>query len=258
MSKITKDMQKNLDAFNKKNQKVLQKTATELLSGGIARVHYGMDYVNDDGDVADYAVLEYTDGRIEEQDEWLEALDYETFGFGVGYCNPYTFDARTAKVMFDLEGGSMDTEESVIRMYHSPERREKLEAELEEFEFNLEKFSDHHFEELEPIAQALQARGVQNLYFGVDYANGAYSLSHWGVLVFEDETEEQLEHFPNEFEPILNLIDEFPQFGAFVFNIEDCGIEEDYEGGIVELNDTEYRAYHSQAQLAALEAGKAS
>jgi hypothetical protein len=254
MSEITKDMQKNLDAFNKKHQKVLQKTAKELLAQGIAKVHYGVDYVNDDGDAADYAVLEYTDGRIEEIDEWLTALDYNTFGFGMTYCLPYTFDARTAKVIFDLEGGSMDAEESVIRMYHTTERREKLEAELEEFGMNLERFSDHHFEELEPIAQALQARGIQSLYFGVDYVDGVYSLSPWGILVFEDETKEHFEHFPNELGPILDLIDEFPQFGAFMFEVEDCGIEEDYEGGIVELNDTEYRAYHSQAQLEALEA----
>jgi hypothetical protein len=256
MSEITKDMQKNLDAFNKKNLKVLQKTAKELLAGGIAKVHYGVDFVNDDGDAADYAVLEYTDGRVEEQDEWLEALDYETFGFGMTYCLPYTFDTEEAKVLFDLEGGSMDAEESVIRMYHTTERREKLEAELAEFGMNLEQFSDHHFEELEPITLALQARGIHKVFFGVDYIDGVYSLSPWGILVFDNETEEHFEHFPNELEPILDLINEFPQFGAFVLEVEDFTIEEDYEGGIVELNDTGYRAYHSQAQLEALEARK--
>jgi hypothetical protein len=254
MNEITKDMQKNLDAFNKKNQKVLQKTAKELLAQGIARVHYGVDYVNDDGDAADYAVLEYTDGRVEEQDEWLEALDYETFGFGVGYCNPYTFDAQETKVIFDLEGGSMDAEESVIRMYHTIERREKLEAEQEESNFDLELVSYTNQDELGAMSETFQARGVKQVFFGVDNMDETYTLSNWGILVFDDETEQLLDYCPTELEDIQEVIDELPQFGAFVFNVETCMIEEDFEGGIFEVSDTESRAYHSQAQLEALEA----
>jgi hypothetical protein len=254
MSEITKDMQKNLDAFNKKNQKVLQKTAKELLAQGIARVHYGVDYVNDDGDAADYAVLEYTDGRVEEQDEWLEALDYETFGFGMTYCLPYTFDAREAKVIFDLEGGSMDAEESVIRMYHTIERREKLEAEQEESNFDLELVSYTNQDELGAMSETFQARGVKQVFFGVDNMDETYTLSNWGILVFDDETEQLLDYCPTELEDIQEVIDELPQFGAFVFNVETCMIEEDFEGGIFEVSDTESRAYHSQAQLEALEA----
>jgi hypothetical protein len=254
MSEITKDMQKNLDAFNKKNQKVLQKTAKELLAQGIARVHYGVDFVNDDGDAADYAVLEYTDGRVEEQDEWLEALDYETFGFGMTYCLPYTFDAREAKVIFDLEGGSMDAEESVIRMYHTIERREKLEAEQEESNFDLELVSYTNQDELGAMSETFQARGVKQVFFGVDNMDETYTLSNWGILVFDDETEQLLDYCPTELEDIQEVIDELPQFGAFVFNVETCMIEEDFEGGIFEVSDTESRAYHSQAQLEALEA----
>jgi hypothetical protein len=254
MSEITKDMQKNLDAFNNKNQKVLQKTAKELLAQGIARVHYGVDYVNDDGDAADYAVLEYTDGRIEEQDEWLEALDYETFGFGMTYCLPYTFDAREATVLFDLEGGSMDAEESVIRMYHTPERREKLEAEYEENNLELDLVSYTNRDELSAMSETFQARGITQVFFGVDCIDETYTLSDWGVLVFDDETEQLLDYCPKELEAIQDVIDELPQFGAFVFNVETCMIEVDFEGGIFEVNDTESRVYHTQDQLAALEA----
>ncbi|NJK44847.1 MAG: hypothetical protein HC933_11670 [Pleurocapsa sp. SU_196_0] len=93
------------------------------MSRGLLRVHYGVDYVNDDGSPADYAVLEYADGRIEELDEWLEDLEYDTFLSSVRYCYPYTFDARNAEVSFDASGGMMDTEENVIRMYHTDARR---------------------------------------------------------------------------------------------------------------------------------------
>jgi hypothetical protein len=254
MSDITKDMQKNLDAFNKKNQKVLQKTAKELLDEGIARVHYGVDYVNDDGDAADYAVLEYTDGRVEEQDEWLEALDYNTFGFGMTYCLPYTFDAREAKVIFDLEGGSVDAEESVIRMYHTFERREKLEAEKEDID--LEMVSYMHHSELNDLSETLESQGISQMIFGVDCVDETYTLSNWGILIFEDGTEKYIEHSPIELETIQEVIDELPQFGAFVFDVELCMIEEDLEGGIFEVSETESRAYHSQAQLEALEARK--
>lgn len=252
MSEITKDMQKNLDAFNKKNLKVLQKTSKELLSQGIARVHYGIDYVNDDGDAADYAVLEYTDGRIEEIDEWLEALDYDTFGFGMTYCLPYTFDARDAKVIFDLEGGSVDAEEIVIRMYHSTERREKLEAEKEIIDL---KFVSHmHRSALDDLSEGLESQGISQIIFGVDCMDETYTLSNWGVLIFEDETEKHFEHFPIELETIREVIDELPQFGAFVYDVGLCMIQEDFEGGIFEVSETESRAYHSQAQLEALEA----
>jgi hypothetical protein len=256
MSEITKDMQKNLDTFNKKNQLVLQKTAKELLSEGIARVHFGVDYVNDDGDAADYAVLEYSDGRIEEQDEWLEALDYETFGFGMTYCLPYTFDAREAKVIFDLEGGSLDAEESVIRMYHTTKRREKLEAEKEIID--LELLSYMHHSALNDLSENLETQGISQMIFGVDCVDETYTLSNWGILVFEDGIEKHLEHFPVELETIQDVIDELPQFGAFVFDVELCMIQEDFEGGIFEVSDTESRAYHNQEQLAALEAREAS
>jgi hypothetical protein len=254
MSEITKDMQKNLDAFNKKNQKVLQKTAKELLAQGIARVHYGVDYVNDDGDAADYAVLEYTDGRIEEQDEWLEALDYQTFGFGMRYCLPYTFDISEAKVDFDVQGGTIDTVENVIRMYHSKARLEKLELEREESDFDLEIVSYTHQDELGAMSETFQARGVKQIFFGVDNVDETYILSKWGILIFDDETEQVLDYCPTELEEIQEVIDELPQFGAFVFNVETCMIEEDFEGGIFEVSETESRAYHAETQLTALEA----
>jgi hypothetical protein len=252
MIEVTKDMRNTLKEFNLEHRVVLQETAKTLLGKGISRVHYGVDYVNDDGDAADYAVLEYTDGRVEELDEWLEALDYETFGFGMRYCQPYTFDTKEAKVDFDLQGGTIDTEESVIRMYHSKARLEKLEAEKEDSNFDLEIVSYTHQDELGAMSEAFQARGVSQMFFGVDCVDETYTLCDWGILVFDDGTEQVLDYCPTELEEIQEVIDELPQFGAFVFNVETCMIEEDFEGGIFEISDTESRVYHNQAQLEAL------
>jgi hypothetical protein len=254
MFEVTKDMRNTLKEFNLEHQLVLQETAKTLLSKGITRVHYGVDYVNDDGDAAEYAVLEYTDGRVEELDEWLEDLDYQTFGFGMRYCQPYTFDVSEAKVNFDVQGGTIDTEENVIRMYHSKARLEKLESEKEESNFELDLVSYTNQDELGTMSETFQARGVKQVFFGVDNMDETYTLSNWGILVFDDETEQLLDYCPTELEDIQEVIDELPQFGAFVFNVETRMIEEDYEGGIFEVSETESRAYHSQAQLAALEA----
>jgi hypothetical protein len=258
MIDITKDMRNTLREFNLEHQAVLQETAKTLLKKGISRVHYGVDYVNDDGDAAEYAVLEYTDGRIEELDEWLEDLDYQTFGFGMRYCLPYTFDVSEAKVNFDVQGGTIDTEENVIRMYHSKGRLEKLESEKEENNFDLEIVSYTHQDELSAMSEEFQARGITQVFFGVDCVDETYTLSNWGVLVFDDETQQVLDYCPTEFEAIQEVIDELPQFGAFVFNVETCMIEEDAEGGIFEVSETESRVYHTQAQLEAFEARKAS
>jgi hypothetical protein len=258
MIEVSKEMQKGLDQFNLEHQKVLQDTAKTLLGKGIARVHFGIDYVNDDGDPADYAVLEYSDGRIEEIDEWLEDLDDDTFGLGLHYCQPYTFDARTATVSFDLEGGEIDTEENVIRMYHSTARFEQLESEVEESNFELDLVSYTHQEVLGKMKESFQARGVKQVFFGVDSMDETYALSRWGILVFDDESEQLLDDCPTELEEIQHVIDELPQFGAFVFDVESGMIAEDFEGGIVEVADGKARAYHSQAQLEALEARAAT
>jgi hypothetical protein len=251
MIEVTKDMRERLKEFNLKHQKVLQKTAKTLLGKGIARVHYGIDYVNDDGDAADYAVLEYTDGRIEELDEWLEDLDYDTFGLSVHYCLPYTFDAKEATVMFDLEGGEVITEENVIRMYHSTNRFEKLESESDNFELDMVSYTNPS--ELGAMAETFRVRGVKRVFFGVDNLDENYSLSNWGILVFDDDTEKLLDYCPTELIEIQDVIDELPQCGAFVFDVETCMIQEDFEGGLFGVTDSEARAYHTQEQLDTLE-----
>jgi hypothetical protein len=258
MIEVTKDMRNTLKEFNLEHQLVLQETAKTLLNKGIARVHYGIDYVNDDGDAAEYAVLEYTDGRVEELDEWLEDLDYQTFGFGMRYCLPYTFDVTEAKVNFDVQGGTIDTVENVIRMYHSKARLEKLELEKEESNFELDLVSYTNQDELGKMKETFQARGVKQVFFGVDNMDETYTLSNWGILVFDDETEQLLDYCPTELEEIQDVIDELPQCGAFVFDVETCMIQEDFEGGIFEMTDTKARAYHTQEQLEALEAREAS
>jgi hypothetical protein len=252
MTEISKDMREQLATFNLSQRAALQKTAQELLNQGIKRVHYGVDYVNDDGEGAQYAVLEYEDGRIEELDEWFAALDEDLFAWGVRYCQPYTFEVRTASVLFDEQGGSVDTEENTIRMYHSPARRETLEVEAEEFAGDLTMFSYSHYEVLQSVGQHLKTQGIKRVFFGVDQAEGAYMVSAWGFLRRSDGREEQLEGFPPQLEGIRDVIDEMPLFGAFVFTDEGM-FESDEGGGTLELGDTTALAYHTLEQRADLE-----
>ena len=67
---------------------VLRAVARTLQAQGVRRLHYGVDYVNDDGEPADYAVYEYEDGRVVELEHWPEELSEDVFLWAVRYCSP--------------------------------------------------------------------------------------------------------------------------------------------------------------------------
>jgi hypothetical protein len=127
--------QKELEAFNKKNAKKLEGMAIRLREAGIVRVHYGLDFNNDEPDLGEYAVVEYADGRTEELEAWHPLLDQDVlmWNFPLG-SGAYTLDATTARVLEDAQGGLIDVDEAVARAYHTPEQRETLEAEAEAFQ----------------------------------------------------------------------------------------------------------------------------
>jgi hypothetical protein len=260
MSDITKQMRRELEEFNLENKQVLQATASVLLEQGILKVHYGMDYVNDDGDAAEYAVLEYKDGRIEELDHWLEALDYDTFIFSLRYCNPYSFDTTLGKVFFDKDGGMIDGEhEGIIRAYHSQTRREMLEQESADVEpWELDGFSGSNTNELKELAKGLLLAGIAKVFFGVDYTENGCELSDWAIakLVF-DHSEQPLEKFTalnTQFREMLtNFVNDYELPGVYYFDCENGWLFSDPQGGMVDMGDELERSYHTEEQRVALE-----
>jgi hypothetical protein len=220
-------------------------------------VHYGVDYVHDDGAPADYAVLECTDGRVEELDAWLEDLDDEIFLFGVRYCSPYTFDTRTAQISFDASGGQIDTEENVIRMYHTPARRELLEVEAEAA-FRLEAFSGSHHDTLGGLCTLLEQHGITDVFFGVDETPEGYELSTWLIVTKDDGSPDvsppESSSVTTRFREVMRAFpEEVGLIGAFCLNATTAWVYHDFEGGTHVLEDGTVRAYHTQAQLEALE-----
>lgn len=260
MSDISKEMRRDLKDFNQRHRSALQVTAQTLLAKGVVRVHYGVDYVNDDGSPADYAVLEYSDGRTEELDMWLEDLDDDTFALSVRYCHPYTFDARSAEVMFDSSGGMIDTEENVIRAYHTTERRAVLEEEADTIN-QLMDYSIEQFQTLSQLCALLEQHDFSDLYFGVDETPQGYALSDWAFALSADGGDEQmLEEQSEVFNRFLEALADFPEqvslIGAFSLNVSTCWIYPDTDGGgLHDADDGTVRAYHTAAQLEALKAG---
>ncbi len=257
MNEISQSMRRDLQAFNQQHQTVLRTTAQKLLERGIVRVHYGVDYVNDDGSPAEYAVLEYQDGQTEEQDAWLKELEYDTFLLSVRYCYPYTFDVRTAEVSFDASGGMMDIEENVIRMYHTETRRALLEDEAD-VAHRLVDFSGAQAEALSELCAVMEAQGIGDLYFGVDETPTGYELSDWVYALKEDGSQEWLLESASEIAGrFRRVMDDFPVevglIGAFSLNAATGWIYDDPEGGTQFANDGTVRAYHTQAQFEALE-----
>jgi hypothetical protein len=243
-----------VETQNRMHQKAMQKTAKQLLEKGIVCVHYAMDFVNDDGDAAEYAVLEYEDGRIEELDGWFEDLDQEVFLWGLKECLPYTFDARAVKISVDHEGGSVDTQDNAIRMYHTDARRQQLEAEAEESKFEL--YSYEHYDELSSLAESLKIKDIVRVYFGIDQKDGGYPIANWGFLEFENGDQKALDHFPDELEVIRELLEELPQIGALRFDTETQMFEADSDGGLLELGGEMLIAFHTQEQKWAFEAAR--
>jgi hypothetical protein len=132
--------EKAVIAFHKEHAQKLQAMAENLRAAGIARVHFGLDYNNDEPDLSDYGVIEYADGRTEEIGEWYAALDEDVFwAFPTG-TGTYTFDAASAQVSEDQQGGVIDVYEGVSRAFHSRARRSELEVEASEAAAEVEEF----------------------------------------------------------------------------------------------------------------------
>ena len=261
MIDVTDAMRAELKVFNGEHHGQLSRTADALRLRGIRRVHFGVDYVNDDGNPADYAVLEFTDGRVEEQDAWLEELDYEVFYFGLRYCQPYTFDAEAVELTFDDDGGSVDTEENVIRMYHSPERHERLQVWADESD-GIEDFFIDHLDDLTRIGAAFEALDVSDLYFGLDWVGDALALSAWSFMArrMGGDVILPLHAEPPELGEFKSLLEaHFPLGGAFIFDTVQCSFLHDPDGGLVHIeSSTEVsiqRAYRTDEQREALERG---
>jgi hypothetical protein len=122
---------KAVETFHEQHADALQAMAAELRAAGIMRVHFGLDFNNDEPELSDYGVIEYDDGRVQEITEWFAALDQDVFwAFPTG-TGTYTFDAVNVRVLEDERGGVIDTYEGVSQAYHSQMRRSKLEAEAE-------------------------------------------------------------------------------------------------------------------------------
>ncbi len=251
------EIQAETEALDQKHAAVLKETAQKLLAREILKVHFGIDFVNDDGDLADYAVLEYSDGRVEELDHWLEDLPYETFLWHTRECQPYTFDTKSATIDVDKDGGMIDgAEEMVIRAYHTQARREMLEQESVQEPWELDAFSGSNTDELQDLASALLMANINKVFFGVDYIED-YQLSDWVIAELTDQTEVPLEQFAEletQFRTTLEgFITDYSQLGAFYFDCETAWLFPDPQGGIIDMGNEVEQSYHTEEQRAALE-----
>lgn len=245
-----------LRTFNEQFAPQLREAAAVLRARGVRRVHYGVDYVNDDGDVGDYAVYEYEDGRVVELDAWPEELGYDVF-LSVEYCQPYTFEVDASSVLLDRAGGQVDVEENVIRNYHTDARRRRLEAQAE-VASGLETFNAECWEELGMLAAELRGEGIARVSFGIDCvrddASVEYHLSDWCFVHHHDDRPVELRPQLDEMRSRGELWSALPVFGAFELDAEMSSVWMDTEGGTVRVSERWTRAYHSAQQRAALEA----
>ena len=251
------ELSQNLQQFNKKYRPQLQALASLLTARGVVRLHYGVDYVNDDGDQADYAVYEYADGRSIEQGNWPSELQYDVFLYGVRYCQPYTFEVATATLHLDAQGGQVNTEENVLRNYHTPQRRQLLEEQADVYDENGDElviFNAVHADELQELAEELRAQGLELLHFGIDalMKNGEahYPLSDWCVV--QRSGREELVPCLPALQAREELWENLPSFGAFSLDLNTAQVTEDEQGGSVELRLNVSRAFHTNAQKQAL------
>lgn len=234
----------------------LRAAARTLQAQGVRRLHYGVDYVNDDGEPADYAVYEYEDGRVVELEHWPEELSEDVFLWAVRYCQPYTFEVATAALTLDRQGGQVATEENVLRNYHTDARRQLLEEEAGDGDgFSLlDEFSVSYLAELRELGSALSVQGIRKVHFGVDCLGPAhqprYPIAGWCV-VQRDEGETAGALLP-ELQAAADLWDELPDYGAFTLDTGSGWVTPSDEGGTVTLGPEEIRAYHSEAQRQAL------
>ncbi|MCC7055746.1 MAG: hypothetical protein IT355_20930 [Gemmatimonadaceae bacterium] len=259
MIDVTPAMRAELKVFSGEHHAALSRTANALRGLGIRRVHFGVDYVNDAGEPADYAVIEFTDGRVVEQETWLEELPYDVFFSGLRYCQPYTFDTGAVELTFDESGGTVDTEANVIRVYHSAERQARLRDWARESE-GLEGFFLDHIDELTHLGAVLEALDVADLCFGLDWVGNTLELSDWRYMArrMHGDVILPLHAEPPELAAFTALLEQdFPLGGAFIFDTVQCAFRHDPDGGLVSVAPVGgvavQRAYRTDAQRSALE-----
>lgn len=246
-----------LKRFHEGHRQELQDTARALLDAGIARIYFGLNFYNDEGDAADYAVIEYTDGRTETLSHWHPLLDMEVFTV-LPYCNAYVFDAQDASVKEDPQGGLIDVAEGDSRAYHTPEQREAWEILAEEMSDDLDsevqmwEYNSGYQTELSALAERLTSRGIAQMCFGVDAIDGDYPISDYAVLHHADGRAEILSALPAFVD--ASVFSDLPQYGAFVFDVQQKQVHVDPEGGFVFSDQGWARAYHTPERKAQLEA----
>ncbi len=128
-------IRKALEEYCQENSEAILTTAAELKEQNILRVFFGIDHINDDGDLSEYANIEYSDGRTETLTDWPPALDEDVFGW-LPYAGAYVFDVQQAKIFEDSVGGMHWPYESHAFAYHTPERLAEIkimEEEADEF-----------------------------------------------------------------------------------------------------------------------------
>ncbi|GGJ53985.1 hypothetical protein [Deinococcus roseus] len=245
-----------LTAFHKRNRKALDQTARELQKAGIARIYFGLNFYNDEGDPADYSVVEKLDGSVETLDHWHPLLDLQLFS-SVPYCNAYVFQVGTASVEPDLQGGLIDVAEADMRAYHTPEQKQAWEELAEEMDEGLDMetqmwlYNDAHQEEFASWAEQLTERGWVRVYFGIDAEEDRYPLSGYVLLEASEGDVEPQDALPDFMD--ADVFEDLPQYGAFVFDAGTQSVSVDLEGGMVESEKGWTRAYHTPEERDRLE-----
>lgn len=245
-----------LQHFHTRNRKALDQTARQLKDAGIARIYFGLNFYNDEGDPADYSVVEHQGGHTEVLDHWHPLLDLQVFS-AVPYCNAYVFQAATATVEPDPQGGLIDVAEADSRAYHTPEQREMLEELAEEMGEDIDSdtalwiYNDQYQQELSELSSELQVRGFVRLYFGIDSTLEGYPLSDY--LILEDP--QGSKHLQSSLLDFLapEVFEDLPQYGAFVFDAGTSTVAVDPDGGMVESPAGWTRAYHTENERLRLE-----
>ncbi|GEM47004.1 hypothetical protein [Deinococcus cellulosilyticus] len=245
-----------LQHFHTRNRKALEQTARDLLNAGIKRVYFGLNFYNDEGDPADYSVVERLDGSTETLEEWHPLLDLQLFS-SVPYCNAYVFQVQTATVEPDPDGGLIDVGEADSRAYHTQEQREMLEDLAEELDEGIDSetamwlYNSQYREDFSGLSEALRDRGFVRMYFGVDSTLEGYPMSDYLILEDAQGTGHPQQDPPEFFDP--GLLEDLPQYGAFVFDVQTSSVSIDEAGGMVESESGWTRAYHTQEERMRLE-----
>ncbi|MFC4452629.1 hypothetical protein [Deinococcus sonorensis] len=246
-------IQDDLREVNIRFRSMLLELSSVLYLQGIRRIHYGLDFIDDDSRPSDYAVTEYLDGRVEEQDRYPELLSPDVFVWGVKYCQPYTFDVASALLQLDEAGGSVEVRPGMTCMYHSQKRRLRLELEAEQ---DLSGLCFGYHDDFDEAFTPLRDQGITAVYFGVNRDGDRYPLADWVYVARQGQpgTRPAPEHRA-ALEQIREVIELLPRYGAFYVDTAQLVILDapPGQGGLVTSSDTQASAWHTEQQRQALE-----